>query len=59
MGDRTVGPKVAAILSVIESCRRIGVSARDYLLQVLPGMECRKLTEVALITPARWNAAKP
>lgn len=58
VGDKTAGPKVAAILSVIESCRRIGVSARDYLLAVLPGMDRRKLTEVAQFTPAHWAAGK-
>jgi hypothetical protein len=32
------GPKVAAILSVVESCRRLKVPARNYLTAVLPGL---------------------
>jgi hypothetical protein len=49
---------VAAILSVLESCRRLGVSQQDYLLDVLPGMNGRKLSEVALITPSRWALSR-
>ena len=32
------GPKVTAIMSVIETCRRIKISARDHLSAVLPGL---------------------
>jgi transposase len=54
VGSAQAGPKVAAIVSVVESCRRLGVSAKEYLLDVLPGMNRRKLSEVAGLTPARW-----
>ena len=55
VGSKEAGPKVAALLSVIESCRRLRISAQDYLLDVLPGMNRRKLSEVANVTPARWS----
>jgi transposase len=58
VGSAKSGPKVAAILSVVESCRRIGAPVKEYLLAVLPGMNQRKLSEVALQTPARWKAAR-
>jgi transposase len=58
VGSAKSGPKVAAILSVVESCRRLGVPVKQYLLAVLPGMSQRKLSEVAPLTPARWNAAR-
>jgi len=58
VGSVKAGPKVAAILSVVESCRRIGAPVKDYLLDVLPGMDRRTLTEVASLTPARWLAAR-
>jgi transposase len=58
VGSAKSGPKVAAILSVVESCRRIGAPVKEYLLAVLPGMNQRKLSEVATLTPARWNAAR-
>jgi transposase len=38
LGDEQAGPKVAAILSVIESCRRLHIPARDYLAAILPGL---------------------
>ena len=59
VGSAQSGPKVAAILSAVESCRRLGVPVKDYLLSVLPGIEHRKLHEVATLTPARWASARP
>jgi transposase len=58
VGSRQAGPKVAAILSVVESCRRLGVPVRAYLTEVLPGLEERTLSEVKELTPARWAARK-
>ena len=58
VGSAQSGPKVAAILSVIESCRRLGVPVKDYLLAVLPGIARRKLSEVIPLTPARWAASR-
>ena len=57
VGSAQSGPKVAAILSVVESCRRLRIPVREYLLAVLPGMGRRKLSEVAALTPARWAQA--
>jgi hypothetical protein len=56
VGSAQAGPKVAAILSVVESCRRLDVPVKDYLLAVLPGMGGRKHSELAQLTPARWMA---
>src|SRR3954451_4490844 len=58
VGSEKAGPKVAAILSIVESCRRMGVPLKDYLLEVLPGLDYRKLSEVARLTPANWSAAR-
>jgi transposase len=55
VGSTKSGPKVAAILSVVESCRRLGLPVKDYLLTVLPGMSQRKHSEAAHLTPARWT----
>jgi hypothetical protein len=57
VGSAKSGPKVAAILSVVESCRRLGLPVKDYLLTVLPGMARRNLSDVAKLTPARWAVA--
>src|SRR5204863_4647535 len=58
VGSPQAGPKVAAILSIVESCRRLGVPVKDYLLEVLPGMDRRRLSEIAQLTPNRWSAAR-
>jgi len=58
VGSAQSGPKVAAILSVVESCRRLDIPVKDYLLAVLPGMARRTLSQLAPLTPARWAAAR-
>jgi transposase len=58
VGSAQAGPKVAAILSVVESCRRLRVPVKDYLMDILPGMNQRKLSGVANLTPARWDASR-
>lgn len=58
IGSRQAGPKVAAILSVVESCRRLGVPVREYLGAVLPGLEKRTLRQAADLTPARWAESR-
>ena len=58
VGSPQAGPKVAAILSVVESCRRLGVPVNDYLAAVLPGLARRAASEVASLAPARWAARR-
>src|SRR6266849_5162144 len=58
VGSVQSGPKVAAIMSVLESCRRLGAPVKEYLTNVLPGMHRRKLSEAAQLTPARWSASR-
>ena len=52
------GPKVAAILSVIESCRRLSLPVKEYLADVLHGLARRTLLQVANLTPARWAPSR-
>jgi len=59
VGSEKSGPKVAAILSIVESCRRLGLPVREYFLAVLPGLQNRKTSEIAQLTPARWAASRP
>lgn len=58
VGSAKAGPKVAAILSVVETCRRLRVPVRQYLLDVLPGLDARKLSDIPRLTPANWSAAR-
>ena len=38
VGSEQAGPKVAAMLSVVETCRRLKMPVREYLAWVLPGL---------------------
>ena len=58
VGSVKAGPKVAAILSVVESCRRIGAPVKEDLTDILPGLDRRTLSQVAGFTPARWMTAR-
>jgi transposase len=56
IGSETAGPRVAAIISVIESCRRLKIPVRDYLADILPGLANAPLQRIADLTPAAWAA---
>jgi hypothetical protein len=56
LGSEQAGPRVAAILSVVESCRRLKVPVRDYLASVLPGLGDFPMRRIAELTPAAWAA---
>jgi hypothetical protein len=56
VGSRQAGPKVAAILSIVESCRRLKIPIRKYLADVLPGLADRPVQRVAELTPEAWAA---
>src|SRR5437764_5790358 len=58
VGSPKAGPKVAAIMSIVESCRRLDVPLKEYLLSILPGIDRRKLSEITQLTPSRWSAAR-
>jgi hypothetical protein len=56
IGSPQAGPKVAAILSVVESCRRLRIRVRDYLSSVLPGLANLQIQRLPELTPAVWVA---
>ncbi len=56
IGSPQAGPKVAAILSVVESCRRLKVPVRDYFSSVLPGLSNLPIRCLPDLTPAVWAA---
>jgi len=56
IGSPQAGPKVAAILSVVESCRRLKLPVRDYLAAVLPGLADLPIQRLPDLTPAAWAA---
>ena len=55
IGSESAGAQVAAILSVIETCRGLDVPVRDYLMDVLPGMGDVSVRNLEERTPVEWN----
>jgi len=58
LGSKEAGPKIAAIFSVVESCRRLNIPIRRYLADILPGLANRSIQSLTGLTPAAY-AAKP
>ncbi len=54
IGSPEAGPRVAAILSVIETCRRLSVPVREYLAAVLPGLADVRIQKLGELTPTAW-----
>ena len=54
IGSPQAGPKVAAILSVVESCRRLQAPVRDYFSAILPGLADLPIQRLPDLTPAAW-----
>ena len=58
LGSPEAGPKVAAIASIVETCRRLDVNLRAYLKDVLPKLGDWPANRVAELTPTAWKAAR-
>ena len=56
IGSKEAGPKIAAIFSIMESCRKLAVPVRQYLADVLPGLAERSIQSLAELTPAAYAA---
>ncbi len=56
IGSPQAGPKVATILSVVESCRRLQVPVCDYISAILPGLADLPIRCLPDLTPAAWVA---
>jgi transposase len=58
LGSPEAGPKVAAIASIVETCRRLDINLRAYLSDVLPKLGDWPITRIAELTPVAWKAAQ-
>jgi len=58
IGSPQAGPKVAAILSVVENCRRLKISLRDYLASILCGIADLPIRCLPDLTPSAWVAQR-
>ena len=56
IGSEEAGPRVAAIVSIVETCRRLKIPIRDYLCSILPGMADFPIKRIAEFTPGAWAA---
>ena len=59
LGSQEAGPKVAAILSIIETCRRLKIRAREYMAAVLPGLADVPVHRLPELTPMAWASQNP
>jgi transposase len=57
IGSPLAGPKVAAILSIVETCRRWKIPIREYLAAVLPGLAATSIQRLPDLTPEAWASA--
>ena len=57
IGHEKAGPRVAAILSIVETCRRLKIPARQYLAAVLPGLANLSIQRLPELTPTAWAAS--
>ena len=58
VGDESAGPKIAAIISIVETCRRLDIKLREYLHDILPKLADWPITRIAELTPTAWKAAR-
>lgn len=58
IGSEEMGPRTAAILSVVESCRRLGIDLQTYLKDVLVGLSERPASDLPHLTPQAWLKAR-
>ena len=56
VGSKEAGPRVAAIISIVETCRRLSLPLRAYLGSVLPGLANFPINRVPELTPNAWAA---
>jgi hypothetical protein len=54
--ERKVICLIAAIFSVVESCRRLGLPIRRYLGDILPGLANRSIQTLAGLTSTAYTA---
>jgi transposase len=59
IGSERAGPRVAAIMSILETCRRLKLDVRAYLRDVLPKLPGWLIHRVAELTPTAWQTRPP
>ena len=49
--------RVAAILSIVETCGRLKIPVRDHLAGILPGLTNSSIQRLPELTPTAWAAS--
>jgi transposase len=58
VGSPEAGPKIAAIASIVETCRRLDINLREYLRDILPKLGQWPMSRVGELTPTAWKATQ-
>lgn len=58
IGSAEAGPKIAAIASIVETCHRLDLNVRAFLLDALPKLGEWPIKRVTELTPTAWKAAE-
>jgi len=58
LGSAQAGPRIAAIISVVATCRRLDLPLRACLTAVLPGLNHCPESDIASLTPLAWAASR-
>jgi transposase len=56
VGSKEAGPRVAAIIAIVETCRRLNLPLCDYLGSVLRSLADFPNNRVTELTPNSWAA---
>jgi transposase len=57
LGSKEAGPKIAALFSIVESCRKLGIPIRQYLANTLPGLADCSIQNLIGRTPTAYAAS--
>ncbi len=58
IGSEDAAPKIAAILSIFETCKRLRINLREYLNDVLPKLPAWPINRVAELSPTSWKSSR-
>ena len=58
VGSQEAGPRVAVVVSVVESGRRLKLPIREYLASILRGLAEVSIQRLSEYTPSAWAAQR-
>lgn len=58
LGDQNAGPKLAEVISLVETWRRLDINRREYLGDIVPRLGDWPINRVSERTPTVWKATR-